>query len=195
MVGDPQQRVSIGVDPSTKHLALVAITSGEAPLAVLVAQLSSLGSESWHVAKLQRARDVMSHFLGMIPRNAGGEALVEAPIQGRGGPLPTFVQCFVSGVIQLALADAADAGAANGWQVATINASTWRSDLGVPGRRTDDIKANTAKVIREQYPDVWRGLQAWNGRDDPDQNLIDAAGIALVGRLRGLRPVGQAVGS
>lgn len=166
----------IGVDPSSKKIALVA---KETVLNIQHANAYTLykGKETQSPETIYRAMIAMREYLSKIaPLFGDGPryAFVEKPVIGRGGVVTTMKQAYVGGVIRACLVEA-------GFVVRDVNQSTWKSYLGAntrvtkgKGRQTEHQKANVLRAVKIRWPKI-EGLITGDG------DLTDAAGICLFG--------------
>lgn len=159
----------VGVDPSAKKIALVAKHT-----VLNVARVQSYPlyktREKQTPESIHRALLAMEDFLtGVADLSVPGQrfAWVETPLVGRGGVTTTMKQAYVGGVIRACLVQ-------HGFAVYDANPSTWRSTLGIKGKGTVALKANTARVVKTRWPKIV-------GLIDGDGDLTDAAAIALHG--------------
>lgn len=152
----PAPRI-IGIDPSSKKLALVSLYDG-----VVEAKIATLGKKSGPEA-CGVAMDWLNEYLHLHAEPA--LAFVESPLVGRAGVRATMVQAFVGGVIQACFASA-------DVPIYVVHASTWKTHLtGKPTASKDDVRA----ALRTHWPEAFR-----ESGGDPD--LIDASGICFYGR-------------
>lgn len=158
----PAPRI-IGIDPSSKKLALVSYHNG-----VVEAMVTILGKKAGPEA-CGVAMDWLNEYLHLHAEPA--LAFVESPLVGRAGIRATMVQAFVGGVIQGCFASA-------DVPIYIVHASTWKAHLcGKPTASKDDVRT----ALRVHWPEAFR-----ESGGDPD--LIDAASICWYGRhIHGLR--------
>ena len=94
----------LGIDPSSKTLAIASYEFGESvkPLSVRKYSAETKRYEPWVT---NWAQNCIEHFMFNHLQQAEEDVAVflEAPIVGRGGARPTIVQAYVSGAVQAAL--------------------------------------------------------------------------------------------
>lgn len=159
----------VGVDPSSKKIALVAYETITRSAYAQSHVLYKSGKQQ--PSHLGQAVGVMRSFVQWAESVApSGEkvAWVEDPLVGRGGVRTTMVQAFVGGIIRGMLVDA-------GFTVHNVNVSTWRARLGIKAKGTTAIKADTRRYVVTAWPKV-------EGLIGSDADLADAAAICLFGQ-------------
>ncbi|MBT7912602.1 hypothetical protein HN588_01690 [Candidatus Bathyarchaeota archaeon] len=154
--------IVIGVDAASKRVAFVAIW-GHKFHTMAVTKLGKTGAEA-----CAGAWTVTHDFLHGLPWTDTKQiqAYVEWPVLGRGGFRSTMVQAFTSGAVQGALHD---------WGCEThgANVSSWKKQVVGKGNATKD---EVARSLQLRWPSLYATVEG-------DQDLCDAASIALYGRL------------
>lgn len=157
-------RLTVGIDPSTKKIAVVAVV--DEPRVLLAKSYVLLKrSEKQDMASLGRAVDAVRDFIRWADQVAPtGEryAWVEDPLVGRGGVTTTMKQALVGGIIRGLLVDA-------GFEVRNVNVSTWKKQVVGNGRAQ---KPAIRQCVKLKWPKVMQ--QVGN-----DGDLVDAAAINL----------------
>lgn len=152
----------IGIDPSSRKVALVGVHENE------------WFRKSWEAPRKEKSRSaILSGFVTPFTnyiRELTDEddvvwMFVEDPVVGVGGPRPTIVQAQVQGLV-LGLARYAGANGAY-----SVNVQTWKKDVVGNGNSS---KAEVAEWLAERHP----SLSELAGED---QDFVDAACIALYG--------------
>lgn len=158
----------IGIDPSSKHIALVARQPVTKTLAVAKYDLREKKNSPYKPEVAAEAKYAIEAFLDSVSRmaapRAGKLVFLEDPLVGRGGVRATMVQSFVSGVIQAVFVQA-------GFDVKLVNVKTWKRVVCGNGNAT---KEQVARVIGTKWPKAHRSAAG-------DQDIIDAAAICLYG--------------
>lgn len=159
----------IGVDPSAKKIALVALDPILGVSSVATFDLYGKGQkkqtpESVHAA-MAGMNEVLNSIVHMMTKQS--YAYVEQPLVGRGGINTTMKQAYVGGVIQACLVE-------RGFKVTVVHPSTWRAGLGIKARKTEAVKAATRQLVMVRDPKLFAKVEA-------DSDLVDAAAIALYG--------------
>jgi hypothetical protein len=159
----------IGIDPSAKKIAMVARDSTLNVSDVAVMDLYVKGAKKQTPESIHAAMSQMVANLARIEHMMTTEryAYVEQPLVGRGGINTTMKQAYVGGVIQACLVEA-------GFTVVVVHPSTWRSGLGVKGKGTVAVKADTRRYVMVTDPKLFAKV-----KDDSD--LTDAGAICLYG--------------
>lgn len=169
----------VGVDPSAKHIAMVAVETTTGTFKHWKSSLYAKGSTKQTARSLGTAWSAMAHFVAeitpMIAQGSEPMAYVEYPVVARGGVATTLKQGYVGGIIRGCLA-------ANGFAVYDANLSSWRKELGIVvpvsvkggHARTRAFKDETKKALAARWPKV-------TGTLGDDADLIDAGAIAYYG--------------
>jgi len=164
MPGVAEETISIGIDPASSKVALVALgDGGTLCLARLHGKLGKSGGES-----CAKAMEVVGQFVTDMREawpEVGLMAWIEAGVVGRGGVRATLVQSYTSGAIQGKLHEC-------GVPVSTVNVSTWKKNVVGRGNAT---KEDVGSWLRLRWP----YLHSVAGGN---QDLMDATAIALYGR-------------
>lgn len=152
----------IGIDLSSRKVAAVVLEddSGEPFVETLLAipKREARGSEL-----LVLSHKLKEFFEQVMPRYV----YVESPVVGRGGARPTILQAQVDGLVQ---ARAIEAGH---HRVYSVNNKTWKKDVVGNGNAS---KGESAAWLAAHHPVLADLCGA-------DQDLVDAAGVALYGSL------------
>ena len=159
----------VGIDPSSKKLALTATNEDTGLLEMTVHvlptsnRIKANGDAFRFVTEYLKARKGLYDVQGFL----------EEPVFGRGGPWPTIIQSYINGSIQAAF-DCA------GVDLATVNNMTWKFD--VLGKRLEK------KLIPPRLKEIWR--QAYDeaarvgggfGSTKHSGDLVDSACINRYG--------------
>ena len=158
----------VGIDPSAKHIAIVAHSE---TLHIQTAQKYPLylkGETKQTVASLGRAVEAIETFLvwaDMVSPDGPRYAWVEDPLIGRGGAVTTMKQAYVGGIIRGVLVR-------RSFQVYGVNVSTWKAQVCGNGRAD---KAQVGRVVAVQWPKI-------SGLVKGDGDLTDAAAICIFGQ-------------
>lgn len=166
------QIILLGIDPSTKKLAVVALHQGRFLMDVL--HLVDKPTDRCTPESVARAYHAMQDHMirlfrleasgtGKVSR-AGRVAFLEAPVVGRGGVRTAIVQAYTSGPVQAVLVRW-------GFSVHLIDNHKWKKELTGNGNAT---KVQIAVALSKQWPQAYAAAQG-------DQDLVDAAGIAYYG--------------
>ena len=151
----------VGIDPSAGTLALVCLADDLA-----VVDKANLGRPFTTLIP-ERAYAVVSEFLASVSTGvAEPRVFMEAPVvAGARNIQSTVKQAMVSGAVQVAVSE---------WGTETIllAPATWKKDVGVGGNANKEKVAAWLKKNHRRLYDMCM----------MDQDLIDAACIALVGR-------------
>lgn len=156
----------MGVDPSSKKLAMVSRVMGGSGFSAHAVELSKKNnSESCYLAywKLRAAIDLELN-------RAGFEALrvyLEKPVSGVGGPGATIPQAEVSGAMQTLLWELYEKGLDIDWRL--VNNTTWKKHV-IGNGAADKVKISAE--MKKIWPDLWK---------NHDQDIIDAGAICLYG--------------
>lgn len=157
----------VGIDPSSKHIALVA-KHPVTPTGMVWKGDIRTGKGAYKPEVAAEAMYQMQEALGQVAAMAGGNigrvAYVEAPLVGRGGAKSTMVQAYINGVIQACLIQA-------GFKTYLVNVQTWKS--AVCGNGHAD-KADVQRLVKARWPSIGRACGS-----DSDKN--DAAAICIYG--------------
>lgn len=155
----------LGIDPSAKKIAIVAVDTITHTVVVSSKVLYKTGKQT--PESLQRALHFMDDFVESVDRISPRDryAWVEDPLVGRGGIRSSLVQAYVSGIIRATLCDA-------GFTVSGVHVGTWKKQ--VCGNGNAD-KADVARVVKTAWPKAHRLV-------DGDGDLTDAAAIAIFGQ-------------
>lgn len=157
----------VGIDPSSKHIALVAkhpVTPTGMVWKGDVCKPRKAYSPDVAAEAMYQMQDVLGQVAAMSTGNIGRVAYVESPLIGRGGAKTTMVQSYVNGVIQACLIQA-------GFQVYLVNVQVWKSAVCGSGHAD---KADVQRVVKARWPSIGRACGS-----DTDKN--DAAAICLYG--------------
>ena len=156
------ETVIVGIDPSSRKIAVVATPAGEERLQVRVFVLPQAVVPALAIAYRVTRRYVRQH----TTRGRTVLLWIEEPVVGKGGAYATIKQSKVHGAIV--------AGAvAGGAVVDTVQNSTWKKTVTGKGNHS---KVQVAQYVRKN----WRALSKLAG---PDQDLIDAGCIMAHGRI------------
>lgn len=154
--------ISIGIDPASTKLAIVALSSDGEYMTMYKNKLGKSGGQS-----CARARQITTEFIAQVQQDMGkiDGAYIESPVVGRGGVRSTMVQCFTSGAIQGALYEA-------GVWSQVANVSSWKKRVVGKGNAT---KEEVAEYLRLRWSAIYRSAEG-------NQDLIDASCIAIYGQ-------------
>ena len=148
----------MGIDLSSRKIAIVRLSGDD------------YESHTVEIEKLPNRPDELSALQegveGLMDRFSSSWVYIEAPVVGRGGARPTVLQAQVDGIVQSAAVRFGHLGAYS------VNNKTWKKDVvGNGNAGKDDTKSWLAA-----YHPVLTDLCG------DDQDLVDAAGVALYGR-------------
>ena len=161
-------RTIIGIDPSSRKLAMVAQADGNRDIHIVSEALVPKDSRGGTPAACLRAYDLVGSFVLMLQtvyRTRNICAYLEAPIVGRGGARTTMVQSFVSGAIQASLQS-------HEIPVTLVYPGSWKKLVVGHGNATKE-------TVSQHLRGVWPALME---RAKRDQDVIDAACICLFGQ-------------
>lgn len=148
----------MGIDLSSRKIAIVRLLGDDCEVhTVEIEKLPNRVDELW---ALQEGVE------GLMEQFTSSWVYVEAPVVGRGGARPTVLQAQVDGIVQVAAVRFGHLG------VYSVNNKTWKKD--VVGNGNAD-KSDTKSWLAAHHP-VLADLCG------DDQDLVDAAGVALYGR-------------
>jgi Holliday junction resolvasome RuvABC endonuclease subunit len=160
----------VGVDPSSKTIALVA----KHPVIGTVSAQKYILAKKAGPEACSVAMEVMQEWMHQVDQIAplGGNrlAFIEAPVIGKGGARTTMVQAFVSGVIQACFIQ-------GGFNVYLVQNTAWKRVVVGDGSASKDA---CARAIAGRWPRVYQLAQG-------DQDLLDAAAICIYGRITSSR--------
>jgi Holliday junction resolvasome RuvABC endonuclease subunit len=161
--------ITIGIDPASTKLAMVAILPSGSYISQTATNLSGGKKRTpWSPAACAAAGTITAQFLNVLHESWPSEpihAFIESPVVGRAGPRATMVQAFTSGAIQAQLVQ-------GGATVELVNVSSWKRDIVGHGHASKD---DVAECLRLRWPTFVRGAGG-------DQDLHDAAAIAIWGK-------------
>lgn len=153
----------VGVDPSSKSVTAAVLT--DEPYTFIGVQKAVFPRKGkWAPEDAVKACDACRLVFDTIGMDDGARLYLESPVVGAGGPNPTIVQSFVSGIIQLVAQE-------YGAQVVLVNNQTWKKRVIGNGNAKKDLIIGT---LRREYPK----LESYCGDDD---DLYDACGLAIYG--------------
>jgi Holliday junction resolvasome RuvABC endonuclease subunit len=146
----------VGFDLSSRKLAAVS--------------LDPVSSWTYEPPKKEKDRArVLKHFLDelvdLFEERRPRWVFIEHPLVGRGGAHATIVQAQVHGVVSAVAATYADG-------VYTVNVQSWKKEVVGNGRADKD---RVRQWLEESHPHLAELAGA-------DQDLVDAACVALYGR-------------
>lgn len=147
-----------GLDLSSRKVAIVELTEdGEGADTFTVSKMAERHDELYSLWF-----DVMGHMGSLEP----GWVYIESPVVGRGGAQPTILQAQVDSIIHIAAASYDHLGCYS------VNNKTWKKTIVGNGNAT---KSDVTQWLRSNHPSL---AQLAHG----DQDLVDAACVALYGR-------------
>ena len=147
-----------GFDLSSRKVAMCTLDGSDVSKHIVATtKLSSRGEELCRIAA-----GVRRFFENVMP----GFVYIEAPVVGRGGARPTILQSQVDGLLQAHAVQFGHHG------VYSVNNKTWKKAVVGNGNASKD---DTRAWLEVAHP----VLSALCG---DDQDLVDAAGVALYGR-------------
>lgn len=160
------QPMVIGVDPSTKKIAVMGTRSR-----------SQSVPDAWKfrltadpILRVGEAFNKFGALLYDLTQQSGGvppRVYLEAPVLGRGGAWPTISQAQIGGALMAACVEYR-------CFLEMVNNQTWKSRVCGNGRFG---KPEIAKAMYKVWPEAWEVAAG-------DQDLIDASAIAKYGRMR-----------
>lgn len=151
----------VGIDPSSKKLAMVMSQSKKGSFSTNVKKLSQD-----HTLACGQAYEHVYELLGELMDDVDEEVHVymEAPIMGMGGAHPTIVQSQIGGAVMAAVSR-------RHTPLTLVNNQSWKKRICGRGN------INKAEVV-ERMTEVWPDLVEFAGKD---QDLIDAGAVNLFG--------------
>lgn len=145
-----------GFDLSSRKIAMVALDYVQRAEVVEVAKRPSRAVELHRLD-----HDLLEVWADYTP----GYVYIEAPVVGRGGARPTILQSQVDSIIQITSLQLGHLG------VYSVNNKTWKKAVVGNGNAKKD---DTAAWLAAAHPSLRRLC-------GDDQDLMDAAGVALYG--------------
>lgn len=158
----------VGLDPSSRKLAFQILTPVPGGGWIWTPKVFFLKPDD------MRARCVLAaKFISDLVMSIEGDVVIykEAPvIAGPRGAWSVIPQCFVAGAMFVGLPSSVE--------MIEVNNKEWKARIGVKGGGSAK-KHEIIRYIRENHPHVYSATLNRNG--NPDQDLLDAAGVALYG--------------
>jgi Holliday junction resolvasome RuvABC endonuclease subunit len=149
-----------GFDLSSRKVAGILLR-GEGEPEAFAMTTKKLESRAKELFSLWRQID------DLLTQNEPEYVYIEAPVVGRGGARPTILQSQVDGLVQSAAVKSSAVG------VYSVNNKTWKKAVVGNGNAT---KQDTSAWLAKDHP-VLSELAG------DDQDLVDAAGVAVYGKL------------
>lgn len=156
----------VGVDPSSKKIAIVAsetMTNTVAAWSLIV----SKPRETMSPGACARAQDRMDEFVLATARMSPYDrhAWVETPlVASSGGVRATIAQAYIGGIIRASLVNA-------GFVVHDVHVGTWKKEVVNNGNAK---KPDVARAVKTGWAKAWTLVEH-------DGDLIDAAAICQFG--------------
>lgn len=146
----------VGIDPSTKKIAMVGVDTDTGEYWYEAAIIIEPGEKSYTPDRAFRA---MKRTMSALESHDVEAAFVEAPLLGAGGVKTTLLLGYVAGAVQ---AGALGAGV----PVTMVNVQTWKAAIGKGNASKDDVLA----IMRVLWPELRPEVLG-------DRDLTDASAI------------------